>query len=120
MKPNKRSEWQRDLRARQRNVVFPETAVNEARFWRNLITGKQQLSIAQIIGIGLMFLTLAGALFAVVSIQFQVSDAQGPLWERILNSFGAWILLLVVGVAILVGGQIVSRRAKGGRPRQDS
>jgi predicted phage tail protein len=120
MKSGKQNEWQRDLYARQRNVVFPDTAANEARFWRNLITGKQKLSVAHIIGLGLMFLTLAGALYAVVSIQLEISGAEGPLWKRVLSSFGMRILLLVVGVAILVGGQIVSRRAKGGRPRQDS
>jgi len=29
-------EWARDIEARQRNVIFPDTAQNEARFWRNL------------------------------------------------------------------------------------
>jgi len=31
-----REEFLRDLEARQRNIVFPDTVQNEARFWRNL------------------------------------------------------------------------------------
>src|SRR5439155_1019781 len=31
----KREEWLQDIEARQRNVVFPDTVNNEARFWRN-------------------------------------------------------------------------------------
>ena len=35
-KHHKRDEWLQDIEARQRNVVFPDTVQNEARFWRNL------------------------------------------------------------------------------------
>jgi len=38
--------WLEDVRARQRNVVFPDTVQNEVRFWRNLITGKQRMTVA--------------------------------------------------------------------------
>ena len=44
-----RNEWMRDIELRQRSVVFPDTAANEARFWRNLISGK--LSTVQTIGV---------------------------------------------------------------------
>jgi hypothetical protein len=40
----KREEWLQDIEARQRNVVFPDTVNNEARFWRNIIEGKKKLS----------------------------------------------------------------------------
>ena len=33
---HRREEWLRDIDERQRNSVFPDTARNEARFWRNL------------------------------------------------------------------------------------
>jgi hypothetical protein len=39
-----RDEWLRDIDARQRNVVFPDAAANEARFWRNLHEGKRRLT----------------------------------------------------------------------------
>jgi|ERR1017187_1904225 glucan phosphoethanolaminetransferase (alkaline phosphatase superfamily) len=45
----KRGEWLRDVDARQRNVVFPDTAANEARFWRNLYEGKQPLTTTKIV-----------------------------------------------------------------------
>lgn len=35
-KHNKLEQWLRDIDDRQRNVVFPATVQNEARFWRNL------------------------------------------------------------------------------------
>jgi hypothetical protein len=33
-------EWERDVRNRQRNIVFPDTNLNEGRFYRNLASGK--------------------------------------------------------------------------------
>lgn len=44
----------RDVELSQRNTVFPDTAANEARFWRNLISGKQRISTVQVIGIVLI------------------------------------------------------------------
>jgi hypothetical protein len=41
--PN-RDQWTRDVEARQRNVVFPNTVENETRFWRNLGTGPPRTS----------------------------------------------------------------------------
>jgi len=46
-KSRKREEWLRDIEKRQRNVVFPDTVNNEARFWRNIIEGKQRLTVVQ-------------------------------------------------------------------------
>jgi len=43
----KREEWLQDIEARQRNVVFPDTVNNEARFWRNIIEGKQKFSMVR-------------------------------------------------------------------------
>ena len=54
----KREEWLQDIEARQRNVVFPDTVNNEARFWRNIIEGKQKLSTVQTVGVGLMVLAI--------------------------------------------------------------
>jgi len=51
-------EWLRDVDASQRNIVFPDTANNEARFWRNIINGKARLGTTQKIGILLVLLTL--------------------------------------------------------------
>jgi len=52
--PQKDSErWMEDVRASQRNIVFPDTVQNEASGWRKLITSKRPLTLVQIIGFGL-------------------------------------------------------------------
>ena len=58
MNKRSRNEWMRDVELRQRNIVFPDTAANEARFWRNIISGK--LTTVQIIGV----IVYAGAVAA--------------------------------------------------------
>jgi hypothetical protein len=40
----KRDQWLQDIEAGQRNVVFPDTVQNEARFWRNLGKGPSSTS----------------------------------------------------------------------------
>jgi len=32
-------DWERDVINRQRNIVFPDTVLNEARFYRNIASG---------------------------------------------------------------------------------
>jgi hypothetical protein len=39
-----REQWLQDIEARQRNVVFPDSVQNEARFWRNLGKGPSSKS----------------------------------------------------------------------------
>jgi hypothetical protein len=58
-KPN-RDEWMRDVAASQRNIVFPDTVANEARFWRNL--GSRPLTAVQKVGLGLLALFAYGFL----------------------------------------------------------
>jgi hypothetical protein len=33
-------EWERDIINRQRNIVFPDTVLNEGRFYRNIASGR--------------------------------------------------------------------------------
>ncbi|HEY2390026.1 MAG TPA: hypothetical protein VGK22_02535 [Candidatus Angelobacter sp.] len=40
-------EWERDVRNRQRNIVFPDTNLNEGRFYRNIASGKAVFSRGQ-------------------------------------------------------------------------
>src|SRR6478672_2398902 len=51
-------EWARDIEARQRNIVFPDTVQNEARFWRNL--GNPPFTTAAKVGFGLLALFVFG------------------------------------------------------------
>lgn len=51
--------------ARQRNVVFPHTVANEARFWRNLMSGRQALTWPQVVGFVFIFLVVVGVFLSV-------------------------------------------------------
>jgi hypothetical protein len=57
-------QWMQDIEARQRNVVFPDTVQNEARFWRNL--GSPPFSTAHKIGLFLLCLFFFGGPAAIV------------------------------------------------------
>jgi|HubBroStandDraft_2_1064218.scaffolds.fasta_scaffold00231_1 hypothetical protein len=110
MKHTPRDRWLSDVDARQRNVVFPDTAANESRFWRNIISGEERLSGTQVVGIALMYLALAAVAYGLISTQMRVSGIQGSLWERIIDNFGGWFILLGIGAAFLLVGKWVSRR----------
>jgi hypothetical protein len=91
-----REEWQQDVNARQRNVVFPDTVQNEAGFWRNLASGKQKLTLVQAIGVALIFLTLAGFFWREAVRRFTFGTS-GPLFDRLvatLATFGSEAMLL--------------------------
>jgi len=115
MKYERRDRWIDDVRQRQRNVVFPDTAANESRFWRNIISGKEKLSLSQIVGITLVYLAVAAAAYGVISTQVRVSGIQGTLWERVVGNFGAWFILLGIGAAFLLVGKWISRRSNPGK-----
>src|SRR5437899_7591263 len=40
-------EWERDVVNRQRNIVFPDTNLNEGRFYRNIASGRAVFSAGQ-------------------------------------------------------------------------
>jgi hypothetical protein len=44
-------EWERDVINRQRNIVFPDTVLNEARFYRHIIRFKMSLNPVQRVGV---------------------------------------------------------------------
>ena len=39
--------WERDVINRQRNILFPDTNLNEGRFYRNIASGKAVFSLGQ-------------------------------------------------------------------------
>ena len=45
--PMTRQEWEQDVINRQRNIVFPDTNLNEGRFYRNIASGRAVFSIGQ-------------------------------------------------------------------------
>lgn len=88
MKRTSRDEWLRDIDERQRNIVFPDTAANEARFWRSIIFGKSRLTTAQTIGITLMWLAVAFPL--------------GAFLKWMTFSIYAWLALMLFAAAFLL------------------
>jgi hypothetical protein len=74
----KREEWLRDVNARQRNVVFPDTVENETRFWRNLGTGPSKTSTK--IGLAILAIFVFGFGAAILVATYQ----GGVLWEFVL------------------------------------
>jgi hypothetical protein len=107
----KREDLQSDLEQRQRNIVFPDTAENEARFWRNILSNRRKLSPVQIIGIGLIYAAMAAVFYGMISTELHTSQGSGePLWERIWTSTGGWIVLLAIFFGVLLVGSLVSKR----------
>src|SRR6185503_10824970 len=49
-------EWERDVINRQRNIVFPDTNLNEGRFYRNIASGKAVFNWGQ--KVALLVITL--------------------------------------------------------------
>lgn len=56
MSKNREDRLFQDVTQRQRNTVFPDTAANEVRFWRNLFAGKQKLAFFQVVGVAVFAL----------------------------------------------------------------
>jgi hypothetical protein len=78
-KHKQREEWLRDVEARQRNVVFPDTVQNEARFWRNLGKGPSSTSAKA----GLVVLAIF--VFVSAAIVLVATYTGGVLWEFVLG-----------------------------------
>jgi hypothetical protein len=70
-----RDRWLQDVEARQRNVVFPDTVQNEARFWRNL--GKQPFTTSTKVGLGILGVFVYGFLIAI----FVAAFGSGVGWQ---------------------------------------
>lgn len=95
-------EWLRDVHDRQRNIVFPDTAANEARFWRNVFNGTRTLSGIQIAGV----LVLAVAVLAIVVGTF-TEDNSGSFLGNVLVGLVRWALAFgILGGFLIVFGLV--------------
>jgi hypothetical protein len=81
---HKRDQWLQDIEARQRNVVFPDTVQNEARFWRNI--SKRPLNTSSKIGLAVLALLgwgfFARLLFSTIQ--------EGVTWAFVLAMLLLW------------------------------
>jgi hypothetical protein len=96
----RREEWQQDINARQRNIVFPDTAQNEGRLWRNLASGTQRLTIVQAVGAALIFLTLLGLAWREAVWTFTFSTS-GPLFDRLMGTLASLGSSVVIPLGLL-------------------
>ena len=118
MQPMTLKEWERDVVNRQRNIVFPDTVLNEARFYRNILSGSTQLTLSQRLGV----LLIAGTMFLLGC--FGVADSGRSIVGR-EAAFGAisgafWVGVLLCGIglslrAVLSGPEPVRKRRRGYR-----
>jgi hypothetical protein len=83
-----RAQWMQDIDNRQRNVVFPDTVQNEARFWRNLGNTPWKTStkigislIAVFIGAWITFLAATALREGVVPILVALVLVWGPIFS---------------------------------------
>jgi hypothetical protein len=105
------NDWLRDVDARQRNIVFPDTVQNEGRFWRNAWAGSESLNLAQWIGVVVMFVCFGGGL---VSVLWRVwPEGQAPWWQKAINAYGIFIVVIgAVATFIAIGNRRARRTAQ--------
>ena len=84
-------EFEKDVAARQRNIVFPDTVANEARFWRTVIQGKRQLKAFQLVGFAVTFVIIGSVYLSVFS----------DIFDRPSSLIGYLIPVVIVGVFLL-------------------
>jgi len=89
--------WERDILNRQRNIVFPDTVLNEGRFYRNIVYGKAVFSRGQKVSlliVALYFLVIFSAGLAGVIARFLSPDKTHSLADDIwiCTYLLAWLL----------------------------
>jgi hypothetical protein len=91
MAPHHQSEeLSRDIEGRQRNIVFPDTVRNEARFWRNL--GNPPFSTSAKVGLAFIVLFFFGT-FGTWIVRIVLEDVQ---WKQEL-------LTILLGLLFIFG-----------------
>jgi len=114
-------EWERDVLNRQRNIVFPDTNLNEGRFYRNIASGKAVFSRGQ------KFCLLVIVLFVTIATSWGLAEAIASLMAqrdvagRVIGLWGCIYLLAILlfwiflGVRGLVPASPVRKRRRGYR-----
>lgn len=88
--------WERDIINRQRNIVFPDSVLNEVRFYRHIIRYKMQLNMAQRIGVMIVSAAwIAGGFLALIGSIVAARDAGE--WMAGLTSLVAYLLMVLFG-----------------------
>ena len=88
--------WERDVLNRQRNIVFPDTNLNEGRFYRNIASGKAVFSAGQKVSL-LLIVT-----FFIVVNAVDFAGRIGPVIARRSHIHGWEVLPLMVSLIWLL------------------
>ena len=96
-------DWERDVINRQRNIVFPDTNLNEGRFYRNIASGKAVFSLGQkvcllVIVLFVTIMTSFGLAESIASIM-----AQRALQGKFMGLWGGLYLLAILFFWIFLG-----------------
>jgi hypothetical protein len=91
----KRKDFERDIINRQRNIVFPDTVLNEGRFYRTLFSWETEYTTTQRICLGLLgvFLTVMGSLWVAAMVGFIRDSKDG------FNLMTLWFLVIAIGMS---------------------
>ena len=84
-------DWERDVINRQRNIVFPDTNLNEGRFYRNIASGKAVFTTGQKVSLML----IAAYFIAVNAVDF--ANAFAVFVNRDREVVRTWILWPSIG-----------------------
>lgn len=107
-------DWERDVRNRQRNLVFPDTNLNEGRFYRNIASGKAVFSLGQKISLSI----IVAAVLVFTSLTLAESIGYFLAQRKIENKlFGIWMSLyplaiLYFWIFLAVKGLLPAPRAR--------
>jgi hypothetical protein len=89
-------EWERDVLNRQRNIVFPDTNLNEGRFYRNIASGKAVFSRAQ--KVSLLVIVVIVSVFSSFALAETIGFFFGhrKIGDKLL---GIWIFLYLLAIS---------------------
>jgi len=95
----RRDAWMREMRYRQRNIVFPETAMNGARYWSNLTSRKYPFTRGQKIAFAFIFLITGTSIFAMLASTFGdvlIHEKHFQEWAPLIPSLGMLVITVIL------------------------
>ena len=94
---------ERDVINRQRNIVFPDTNLNEGRFYRNIASGRAVFSVGQ--KVCLLVLTLYVTIITSWGLAQAIASmmAQRDLEGKVMGLWGGLYLLAILLFWIFLG-----------------
>jgi len=95
--------WERDITNRQRNIVFPDTVLNEARFYRHIVRHKMKLNMVQRAGVFIVSaIWMGGGFFLLVESILAARD-HGD-WRTGLITLMSALPMMIFGLIVAYSG----------------